>query len=168
MTVGNVRAASQELGDGGELVTIEILQQRGHISSYGIERVMDVSHPLERWVEDLLTPVVRVRFTAQVSGPHQPRHHTSDRATGQVSNRGQVAAGHGPALAQQVEALVIRWTQTQALRDRVVKQHRRNAVSAHQPSDDLFGQLTLPLGCSSVRRRSHGGDNSLLDKLFTK
>jgi len=52
MTVGNVRAARQELGDGGELVTIEILQQRGHISSYGIEHLLDVSHPLERWVED--------------------------------------------------------------------------------------------------------------------
>ena len=59
-------------------------------------------------VEDLLTPVVRVRFTTEVSGPLQPRDHTGDRATGQASDRGRLAAGNRPALAQQVEALVIR------------------------------------------------------------
>jgi hypothetical protein len=33
MMVGKVRAASHELGDSGELVSVEIHQQRGHIFS---------------------------------------------------------------------------------------------------------------------------------------
>src|ERR1700674_4091909 len=53
VTVGEVRAARQELRDRGELVGIETLQQRGHIFSYGAEHVLDVSHPVEHWGEDL-------------------------------------------------------------------------------------------------------------------
>jgi len=72
-----------------------------------------------------------------------PRDDTRNRTGGQVRDRGQVAAGHRPAFAQQVEALVIRWTQTQPLGDRLMKQHDRDAVSADKPPDDLIAQLTL-------------------------
>jgi hypothetical protein len=72
-------------------------------------------------VEDLFTTIVRVWFTAQVSSSLQPRDYTADRTTGQACDRAQIAASHRPALAQQVEALVISWTKPQALRDRMVK-----------------------------------------------
>lgn len=63
VTVGEIRAVSQELGDSGELVGVETLEQRGNVFSYWVEHALDVSHPLRCWVEDLLTPVVPVRFT---------------------------------------------------------------------------------------------------------
>jgi hypothetical protein len=152
VTVCQIRTARQELGNRGELLGIKTLQQRGHIVSYGAEHVLDLSHPLEHRVEDPLTPVVWVRLTPQISRPLQPRDYTRNRAGGQVRDRGQVAAGQRPALAQQVKALVIRWTQTQSLGDRLVKQHGRNAVSAHQPPDDLIGQLTLSFPSGSAHR----------------
>lgn len=62
-TVDKVRAAGQELGDSAELVGIEPVQQRGGVFSYWVEHVLDVSNPLRHRVEDLLPPVVRVRFT---------------------------------------------------------------------------------------------------------
>jgi nucleotide-binding universal stress UspA family protein len=61
--VDKFRAASQEFGDRGKLVGIEPVQQRGRVLSYWSEQVPEVSHPLRRWVEDQLTPVVRVRVT---------------------------------------------------------------------------------------------------------
>src|SRR5260370_38027852 len=112
MTVDKVCGASQELGDSGELVSIEILQKSGHVFSQWVDHVLDV-RPLQCQVEDLLTPVVRVRFTTQVSRPLQPRDHTGDSATGQAGYRAQITAGHRPALTQQIEALVIRWAQPQ-------------------------------------------------------
>jgi hypothetical protein len=81
-------------------------------------------------VENLLTPVVRVRFATQISSPLQPRDHTGDRATSQASDRAQIAAGRRTTVAQQVEAFVIGWAQPQALRDSVVKQHHGGAVPA--------------------------------------
>lgn len=111
MTVGKVRAAYQELGNSGELVGVETLQQRGHVFTYWVEHILDVSHSLQCWVEDLLTPIVRIRFTADVSRSLQSRDYPGDRATSHASDRGQLAADHRTALAQQVEALVIRWAQ---------------------------------------------------------
>src|SRR6266849_5232357 len=62
VTVSKVRTSRKELGDCAELMGIETFQQRSHIFSYWLEHGVDVSHPLPCWVEDLLTPVVRVRF----------------------------------------------------------------------------------------------------------
>lgn len=62
MTVDKVRGPSQELGDGGELMGIEILQQSGHVFSQWGDHVVDV-RLLQCYVEDLLAPIVRVRFT---------------------------------------------------------------------------------------------------------
>ena len=120
MTVYKVRRASQEIGDSGGLVGIEILQQRGDVSSQWVDHVLDV-RPFQCQVKDLFTPIVRVRLTTQVSSSLQPRDYTGDRATGQASDRAQIAASHRPALAQKVETLVIGWTQPKALRNHVVK-----------------------------------------------
>src|SRR3981081_2451661 len=75
VTVGHVRDASQEVGDSDELAGIENLQQRPYLLSHGLEDVLDVPYPLERWVEDLLTPVVWIRFTVKVLSPLQPPDH---------------------------------------------------------------------------------------------
>jgi AcrB/AcrD/AcrF family protein len=63
-------------------------------------------------------------LTPQVSRPLQPRDDTRNRAGGQVRDRGQVAAGHRPAFAQQIKALVIRRPQAQAPGDRLVPNAR--------------------------------------------
>jgi hypothetical protein len=99
VAVSEVRAAGQELGDCGELMRIETLEQCGRVFSYRVEHVLDVSQPIRRWEKGLLTPVVPVRFTTEIAGLFQSRHHASDRARGQARDRGQIAAGHGPALA---------------------------------------------------------------------
>jgi len=67
--IGNVRGSSEELGDSGELVGIEGLQHGGHVLAEWLEYgLVDVSHALQDWVKDLLTSVVRVWFTTEVSG----------------------------------------------------------------------------------------------------
>src|SRR5579859_5142990 len=104
----------------------------------------------------------------QISCPLQPRDHTGDRATGQARDRAQIAAGHRPAVTEQVEALVIRWAEPQALRDRVVKQHYRRAVLARQPPHDLPSQFLLALACSPHRISSHMFQYSLVTKLSAK
>jgi len=154
MAVHRVRRASEELGDGRELSRVERVQESGDVCSQGFEHAMDVSHTLLCGGEDLLTPVAGVWFTTKVPGSLQPRHHTGNRATRQAGDRDQLATGHLPALAQHVEALEIRWAQPEALRDRVVKEHRRSAVSTRQPPDDRLDQLRLVLACNSHRIRS--------------
>src|SRR5258707_2449508 len=100
-----------------------------------------------------------------MSGSFQPGDYTGNRAAGQASNRGQLAAGHRLVLAQQIEALVVCWAQPQALRDRMVKQHHRSAVPTHQPSDDLVGQVMLVLAYRFRLIRFH---NRLVNKLTGK
>jgi hypothetical protein len=109
MTVDKVCGPSQELGDSGQLVGIEILQKCGHVFSQWVDHVLDV-RSLQCQMEDLLTAIVGVRLTTQVSSPLQPRDHPGNRATGQASDRAQIAASHRSAFSQQIEALVIGWT----------------------------------------------------------
>jgi hypothetical protein len=99
VTLSHVRDAREEVGDSGELVGIETPEERTYLLSHGVEDMLDVPYPLERWVQDLLTPIVRIRLTTNILGPLQPPDDTGDRAAGQPSDRGQLAAGHRPALA---------------------------------------------------------------------
>ena len=142
MAVDKVRTASQELSDRGKLVLVEMFQHRSDVFSQWVDHVLNV-RPIQCQMENLLTPIVPVRFTTQVSGPFHSRDNTSDCATGQASDRTQITAGHRPTVAQQVEALVIRWAQPQTLCDCVVKQHHRGAVPARQPPDDFLDQFVL-------------------------
>jgi hypothetical protein len=69
VTVSHVRDNSQEVGDSGELVGIETLEENTYLLSHGVEDVLDVPYPLERWVEDLLTPVMRIWLTTRWAQP---------------------------------------------------------------------------------------------------
>src|SRR6266700_1508941 len=99
MTVDKVRGASQELGDSGELVGIEILQNSSYVFSQWVYHVLDVRQLLCQ-LEDLFAAIVWVRFTTQVSGQLQPRDHTSNRAACPAGDRTEVATSHRSALAQ--------------------------------------------------------------------
>ncbi len=149
MTVGKFRALRQELGDGGELVCIETFQQRGHVFSYRDKYAVDLSRTLHVWVKELPTLVLRVRFTTQKSSSLQPCDHTGHCSRGQASDRGQFAGGDRlsggdpPTFTQQIEALMVRWTQPQTFSNSLMKQHHRSAVSSRQPPDDLFDQLLI-------------------------
>ena len=101
-----VRAASKELGDRGKLAGIELLQQGRYVSSQWAYHVVNV-RALHCQVEDLFTPIVRVRFTTQVPSALESGDHTGDRATSQAGDRCQIATSHCPSLAEQIEALVI-------------------------------------------------------------
>jgi hypothetical protein len=133
---------------------IEILQQDGHVFPKWVNHILNV-RALQCQMENLLTPVMWVRFATYVSSSLQPRDHSGDRATRQASDRTEIAPSHRSPLAQQVEALVIGWTEPEALGDRVVKQHYRCAVLARQSANDLVGQLVLALACSPHRIRSY-------------
>jgi hypothetical protein len=127
VTIDVFGGVSQELGYSRELMSIELVQQRCDVFPQRTDYVINM-RPLQGHMKNLLTPVILVRLTAQVSRALKPRNHTGDRTTCESSNRTKIATGHGPAVAQQVEALVIRWAEFQALRDRVVKQDDRSAM----------------------------------------
>src|SRR5918994_7455078 len=67
-----VGGASQELGDRGELVGIETLPQRGHVSSEWFHHVVDLLHPPRHGVEELLPPIAWVWLASYVPGALQP------------------------------------------------------------------------------------------------
>jgi hypothetical protein len=129
VTVDQVCTTRQKFGDGRELAGVELIQHRGHIFAQRLDHIL-YGRPLQCQLQNLLAPVPRIVFATKVSGAFESRDYPSDRAAGQASNCAEVATGHWPALAQQIEAFVIGWPQPEALRNSMVEQHHRRTVSA--------------------------------------
>jgi hypothetical protein len=165
VSISQVRALDEELGDSGELMSIKLFQQHRHILSYWIEHVLDVSNPLECWREDLFTPIVWMGFAAEVSGPLQSGNHTSDRASSETGERRQFASGHRSTLTKQIEAFVIGRADLESLGYGFVKQHDSGAVPADQTTDDNLDQLVLTPARASAGSCSH---NRLDTKLYSE
>ena len=91
--------------------------------------------------QDLFASIGRVGGAMYESSTLQASDDAGDGARRDSGQRRERAAGHRPAFAQQIVTLEIRGTESHALGEGMVKQHRGGAQSPHVAADDAADQL---------------------------